>query len=328
VKILDGIFARLGAEPVPKEALQKALRLEGDLFDKALEKLWIHGGAAVDFAENVARGQDGWRELYIAQSAQKQQQLDLMLRFAESNECRMAAMVRHFGDLADSRKACGVCDFCAPDDCVGQRFRAPGVEEREVARRAIGALRGTEYRPTGKLHAELFADGSCTRDAFEEVLGALARAGLVRIAAAVFEKDGRSIPYRKAALTAAGEALEEGDAPEFQMKVAVQGVRKRKGKKKAAKSRKKAAVAVTAPKAVKAAAASPRLEEALRAWRLGEAKKRGVPAFRIFTDATLKAIAERRPATGAELLGVPGIGMKAVENYGAVIFRLVAQAGA
>ena len=70
-------------------------------FDKALEKLWIHGGALVDFAENVSRGHDHWRESYIAQGEQKQQQLDLMLRYAESNECRMAALVRHFGDLAD-----------------------------------------------------------------------------------------------------------------------------------------------------------------------------------------------------------------------------------
>ena len=36
-------------------------------FDKALEKLWIHGGALVDFAENVSRGHEHWREPYITQ---------------------------------------------------------------------------------------------------------------------------------------------------------------------------------------------------------------------------------------------------------------------
>jgi DNA topoisomerase-3 len=330
VKLLDGIFARLGSEPVPKAALQKALRLEGDLFDKALEKLWIHGGAAVDFAENVARGQEGWRELYIAQGEQKQQQLDLMLRFAESNECRMAAMVRHFGDLADSRNACGVCDFCAPDNCVGQRFRAATAQEREAARRAMDALRGAGSRPTGRLHAELFADGSMTRDGFEEVLGALARAGLVRILSAEFEKDGRSIPFRKVALTPAGDALE--DAPDIQMKVEIERAsRKRKGKKVGRKAKGKATkrVPVETPVAAKPrGAATERLEEALRSWRLAEAKRRGIPAFRICTDATLKAMAERRPSTAAELLAVPGIGLKAVENYGAAIYRLVAQSGA
>ena len=173
VQVLDGIFRRLRADPVQKGELQNALRLDADVFDKALEKLWIHGGAVVDFAENVSRGQEGWRELYVAQSAQKQQQLDLMLRFAESNECRMAAMVRHFGDLADSRNACGVCDFCAPEDCVGQRFRSATEDERTAASRTIAALRGAGARPTGKLHADLFPAGAMTRDDFEEMLGAL-----------------------------------------------------------------------------------------------------------------------------------------------------------
>ncbi len=55
-------------------------------------------------------------------------------------------------------------------------------------------------------HAEL------TRDEFEEVLGAMARAGLVRLARdAVFEKQGRrkSIPYRKVSLTRAALTFDE-----------------------------------------------------------------------------------------------------------------------
>ena len=67
VKVLDSIFARLRAEPVEKAALQHQLRMDAESFDKALEKLWIHGGALVDFAENVSRGHDHWREPYITQ---------------------------------------------------------------------------------------------------------------------------------------------------------------------------------------------------------------------------------------------------------------------
>jgi superfamily II DNA helicase RecQ len=203
--------------------------------------------------------------------------------------------------------------------------------EREAARRALDSLRGAAQRPTGKLYAELFPGGSMTRDDFEEVLGALARAGLVRIVSAVFDKDGQSIPYRKAALTTAGEALEDNGKPEFQMKAAVATTtRKRKGRKKAAQRgrSRKGVVAGAAPKpSGTSPVSSTRLEEALRGWRLAEAKRRGVPAFRICTDATLKAIAERRPSSAAELLAIPGIGMKAVENYGATIYRLVAQSG-
>ena len=194
-------FSRvLRPEPLAKEVLQKALRIEPDAFDKVLEKLWIHGGAVVDYAENVSRGVPDWRDSYIAQSAQKQEQLDLMLRYTESSECRMASVVRHFGDMADSRKPCGICDFCAPDDCVGQQHTArPRGQSRKAAIEIVEALRaGGGVRATGKLHSELFPNGGLSRDEFEEVLGAMARAGLIRLQNAVFEKDGKQIPFRKA----------------------------------------------------------------------------------------------------------------------------------
>lgn len=63
--------------------------------------------------------------------------------------------------------------------------------------------------------------------------------------------------------------------------------------------------------------------EALKAWRLAEAKRRQVPAFRILTDRTLEAIAEDLPETTAELLAVPGMGLKTVETYGSAIFRIL-----
>jgi superfamily II DNA helicase RecQ len=67
------------------------------------------------------------------------------------------------------------------------------------------------------------------------------------------------------------------------------------------------------------------VEEALRAWRLQEARRLGVPAFRIFSDQALRAIAQARPATAAELLAVPGIGLSAVEKYGRQIYRILGE---
>ena len=66
-----------------------------------------------------------------------------------------------------------------------------------------------------------------------------------------------------------------------------------------------------------------KVEDALRQWRMAEAKRRGVPAFRIFSDQVLKAVAARRPATAAELLAIPGLGISTVEKYGAQLYRLL-----
>jgi RecQ family ATP-dependent DNA helicase len=333
VKVLDGIFGRLRAEPVEKAALQQQLRMDPEVFDKALEKLWIHGGALVDFADNVSRGHDHWREPYIAQGDQKQQQLNLMLRYVESSECRMSGLVRHFGDLADAQNACGICDFCAPAECSGQRFRPATDAERAAALSAISVLRSGSGRSTGKLHAEVCPHGEMARDAFEEILGAMARANFLRLANAVFEKDGKTIPYRKASLTPDGEALEEIVPGDLLMKdAALAATKARKGRKKAAapakrkRSRKPAAVATPAPPRPSSRpgiAPDSRIEEKLRQWRMAEAKRRGVPAFRIFSDQVLKAVAARRPATAAELLAIPGLGIGTVEKYGAQIYRLL-----
>src|SRR5580704_8328651 len=50
VAVLDDMFARLRHEPMGKAALLEQMRMDPDVFDKALEKLWINGGAVLDSA--------------------------------------------------------------------------------------------------------------------------------------------------------------------------------------------------------------------------------------------------------------------------------------
>jgi superfamily II DNA helicase RecQ len=180
-------------------------------------------------------------------------------------------------------------------------------------------------RTTGQLHTELGAT-AVSRDDIEEVIGALARLGLVRITESTFEKDGRSIPYRKASLSRDAFQMEEWPELDLQVKVAVlaEGGRKRKkkGKKAAAAAKPARGRAKSARTAAKLPADSG-IASALRSWRLAEARRRGVPAFRILTDAALNAIAERRPSTAAELLAISGIGMSTVEKYGAQLYRIL-----
>jgi DNA helicase-2/ATP-dependent DNA helicase PcrA len=65
--------------------------------------------------------------------------------------------------------------------------------------------------------------------------------------------------------------------------------------------------------------------DALRSWRRDQARAADVPAFLIFNDATLTAIAERRPRTRAQLLQVPGVGEVKANRFGDQVLRVVAE---
>ncbi|MFT3887012.1 MAG: ATP-dependent DNA helicase UvrD2 [Arachnia sp.] len=66
------------------------------------------------------------------------------------------------------------------------------------------------------------------------------------------------------------------------------------------------------------------LFERLRAWRKATADEAKVPAFVVFTDATLQAIAEAAPRDAAGLLRLPGIGQSKVSKYGEAVLGVVA----
>jgi DNA helicase-2/ATP-dependent DNA helicase PcrA len=69
------------------------------------------------------------------------------------------------------------------------------------------------------------------------------------------------------------------------------------------------------------------LFERLREWRIRMAAAQKVPAYVVFTDATLSAIAERRPSRVEELVAIAGIGPRKVSMYGDAVLALVGGAG-
>jgi ATP-dependent DNA helicase RecQ len=69
--------------------------------------------------------------------------------------------------------------------------------------------------------------------------------------------------------------------------------------------------------------ASPVLFEDLRALRKQIADAQGVPAYIVFNDGTLRAMAQRMPMTAAELLDVPGVGPAKLERYGGAFLELL-----
>jgi DNA helicase II / ATP-dependent DNA helicase PcrA len=66
------------------------------------------------------------------------------------------------------------------------------------------------------------------------------------------------------------------------------------------------------------------LFERLRAWRSQAAQSASVPAYVVFTDATLQAIAETRPGSLRELSALPGIGARKLDLYGEDVLAAVA----
>ncbi len=74
-------------------------------------------------------------------------------------------------------------------------------------------------------------------------------------------------------------------------------------------------------------ACPPRYDEvvhtALRSWRAATARSAGVPAYAVFTDATLEAIAERLPLEVPQLVGIAGVGAVKLDRYGAAVVETV-----
>ena len=62
----------------------------------------------------------------------------------------------------------------------------------------------------------------------------------------------------------------------------------------------------------------------LKSWRSEQARQQGVPAYVIFHDRTLAAIAARRPESLDELAGVDGVGVRKLERYGRALLELLA----
>jgi ATP-dependent DNA helicase RecQ len=65
------------------------------------------------------------------------------------------------------------------------------------------------------------------------------------------------------------------------------------------------------------------LFEALRAWRLEQARAQGVSPFIVFYDSHLRAIAAHRPVTLEALAELKGVGPRKLEKYGSAVIQLV-----
>jgi DNA helicase-2/ATP-dependent DNA helicase PcrA len=66
------------------------------------------------------------------------------------------------------------------------------------------------------------------------------------------------------------------------------------------------------------------LFELLRSWRKDQADAQSVPAFVVFSDATLEALAEVKPTNRTSLQSINGIGQAKLEKYAEDLLRIIA----
>ena len=334
------IYKALGEESQTIDELRERTRMEAEEFDKALEKLEIHGGARIDFGGSVTAGPALWKKSYDVQSQHRAEQFEHVLRFTTAQQCRMSMLVRHFGDLEDAARPCGKCDVCSPATAVLKQFRRPTRAELILAAGIVDQLRPVSYKAAGTLRSALDPSEQLSRNEFESLLEAMVRAGLIALEDAVYEKDGEVRRYRKVMLTEVGHEfraldrtellVSDGVVAEFS-KGAVDTGRSRKATA-GGRSAKSSQGPVQGPvqgsmqglAEETLSAADQELAERLRAWRTGEAKQLRVPAYVVMHDRTLAAVAQARPATPRQLLSVKGMGDAKVEKFGEAILRICA----
>lgn len=243
--------------------------------------------------------------------------LDAMLALCETVQCRRQQLLRYFGQDSEP---CGNCDTClnppeAFDGTVpAQKLMSTIVRLQRERGQQFGAghlvdiLLGRENERVMKMrHTELSTFGIGTE------LGDAEWRGVVRqlLAQGLLQVQGE---YGVLALTeAAGEVL-RGER-EVRLRREPERVRTAR---KARSGGGKAPLDLDEPQQA--------LFQQLRSWRAGVAKEQGVPAYVVFPDATLAAIAQSRPENRSELSGISGVGTAKLERYAEAVLEVVAGA--
>ncbi|CAI9389942.1 DNA helicase RecQ [Microbacterium sp. T2.11-28] len=243
------------------------------------------------------------------------QHLDAMLALCETVACRRQNLLGYFGQESGP---CGNCDTCleAPDTWEGlipaQKLLSTIVRLQRERGQAFGA---------GHL-IDILRGGSTERIA-QQGHDKLATYG---IGADLSDQDWRSVVRQLLArgiLVAQGEYGTLAPGPDAAAVLrGEQSVPLRRdvlGRATTTRVRKG-----SVPEAV--AEGDRDLFEALRAWRAEQAREQGVPAYIVFGDATLRALADKRPRTADDLSGITGIGAKKREAYGDAVLAVIASA--
>lgn len=244
------------------------------------------------------------------------QHLDAMLALCETVECRRQNLLGYFGQES---QPCGNCDTCLDDT---ETF--DGLVPAQKLLSTIVRLKRERNQAFGAGHLIDILRGASTERIRQQGHDKLATYG---IGNDLSDQDWRSVVRQ---LLARGILVAQGDygtlAPGEQAAGVLRG-------ETAVPLRKDTIGRPTSSGRARKASAADALDagdrplfEALRAWRAETARAQGVPAYIVFGDATLRALAEHRPAALADLDGITGIGAKKREAYGEGVLAVIAGA--
>jgi ATP-dependent DNA helicase RecQ len=319
VEDLDRVARVLTLEFQPAEPLWERLEMLPESFNKVVEKLCSQGAAQLDMDGQVRAGAtDGWRSGYKTQLAHRRAQLDRIVQYAETPQCRMSALVRHFGDVVGASRPCGRCDFCAPLAAAAQKYAEPALREERDLRKMLAVVKSSRTIAAGRL----FTDAAVGKDRryFDRLLDGLARAGLVTLSSETWTNPlGEDVTYRKVFLTDEGRRLSAAEP----LGVLLPGEGNFGAKPRTARAERGNGKGSQADSVqIQFTENQAELESRLRKWRKAEADQAGKPAFFVFSDAILRSLVLAAPRTIPELMTVRGIGPDKAERYGAAICAL------
>ncbi len=228
-----------------------------------------------------------------------------MMAYAEMRECRHARIADYFGEAGVPRR-CSACDNClaerpaeeaVPVEAVAAALSAVARFSGRVGLANVAAVLGgrrTKWSTAQAWVEELPFHGALARwsdDRVRLLLAELVRAGAAR------QSSGE---YPVVELTPAGrEAVGRGTPPALTLP------------------------ATPSQHATASGAVSVEAVDRLKRWRLETARSAGVPAYVVFHDATLNAIASAKPASLADLLRVPGVGDSKLRKYGEEVLEVL-----
>ena len=255
-----------------------------------------------------------------------------LIRWVEGGSCRHDAILRYFGDEAETLAGCGRCDVC-------RELEAAAPEEEDAERTTLivrKALSGV-----ARVHAR-FGLQTVVKLVRGEPDERLERAGLTRVpthgnlkehpeawilallrrcvSAGWVSFSGRERPV--VVLTEEGRAVMKGERP---VRLLLPSAGRRVAAAPAAARSSDPGRRRPSREAAELDSAAQALFEALRRHRLAVARAEGLAPFIVASDRTLRDIAMLKPRTRAELEMAHGVGPHKAERYGPGLLRVVAE---